>query len=106
MNGLGIYVYTDGVRYEGQYQTDKKEGYGTYLWPDNRKYEGWWHNGVKHGLGIYQDARKKFLYGLWENGKQVKRYGEETVDKIQNLRHDFRADFTDPQSANGIRNRK
>ena len=55
----GIYIYADGVRYDGQYLNDKKEGYGLYYWTDGRKYEGWWHNGKQHGLGIYIDSSKK-----------------------------------------------
>ena len=45
MQGHGIYIYADGVRYDGQYFMDKKEGYGVYFWTDGRKYEGWWHKG-------------------------------------------------------------
>jgi hypothetical protein len=33
------------VRYDGEYQADKKEGYGIYYWTDGRRYEGWWHKG-------------------------------------------------------------
>lgn len=45
MHGIGIYVYSDGVTYEGQYVDDKKTGYGFYYWTDGRKYEGWWYKG-------------------------------------------------------------
>jgi hypothetical protein len=45
MHGIGIYVYVDGVTYEGQYKDDKKTGYGLYFWTDGRKYEGSWYNG-------------------------------------------------------------
>lgn len=72
MHGMGIYKYTDGVTYEGQYKEDRKEGFGLYFWTDGRKYEGWWHNGKQHGLGIYKDPRKqKIKYGLWEHGKRL-----------------------------------
>jgi len=40
MNGKGVYIWTDGRKYEGDYAADKKEGFGTYSWPDGRKYEG------------------------------------------------------------------
>ena len=32
MHGMGIYIYTDGVTYEGEYKEDKKTGYGLYFW--------------------------------------------------------------------------
>ena len=80
MQGFGIYIYSDGVRYDGQYFMDKKEGYGVYFWTDGRKYEGWWHKGKQHGLGTYSDVAKGNIeYGLWENGKRVKWFDEQTV---------------------------
>jgi hypothetical protein len=45
MEGYGIFTWTDGRRYEGQYIDDEKEGNGTFFWPDGRKYEGEWKNG-------------------------------------------------------------
>ena len=45
MNGFGFYLYNDGIRYDGQFVDDLKEGYGTYTWTDGRKYEGWWFRG-------------------------------------------------------------
>jgi len=51
-------LYSDGVRYDGQYNDDKKDGYGLYYWTDGRKYEGWWYKGKQHGLGLYVDTVK------------------------------------------------
>ena len=36
-------IYPDGVRYEGKFFKDKKQGYGIYFWPDGRRYEGHWY---------------------------------------------------------------
>ena len=44
MNGKGVFTWTDGRRYEGQYRDDQKEGFGTYL-NKGVKYEGHWMNG-------------------------------------------------------------
>ena len=30
MSGYGIYMYADGVRYDGQYKADQKDGFGYY----------------------------------------------------------------------------
>ena len=77
MDGMGIYIYTDGVTYEGQYKDDKKTGYGLYYWTDGRKYEGWWYKGKQHGLGIYTDPTKnKVKYGLWEIGQRRSWFNE------------------------------
>lgn len=45
MEGTGIFTWPDGRRYEGEYIDDKKEGKGIFYWPDGRKYEGEWANG-------------------------------------------------------------
>jgi hypothetical protein len=85
MHGVGIYIYSDGVRYDGQYKADKKDGYGLYYWTDGRKYEGWWAKGKQHGLGVYTDLSKKSAkFGLWEAGKRVKWFDEQAVMQINN----------------------
>lgn len=45
MEGYGVYIWSDGRSYEGQYKDDKKSGFGIYYWTDGRKYEGWWYKG-------------------------------------------------------------
>ncbi len=36
MEGVGIYTWADGRRYEGEYLDDKKHGFGFYTWADRR----------------------------------------------------------------------
>ena len=99
MDGMGIYIYTDGVTYEGQYKDDKKTGYGLYYWTDGRKYEGWWYKGKQHGLGIYKDPTKnKVKYGLWEVGQRRSWFNEQTIYQINNNQYQYEAEFTDPKS--------
>ena len=38
----GRYIWTDGRKYEGGYQDDKKHGHGVFFWPDGAKYDGQW----------------------------------------------------------------
>ena len=45
MHGVGMYIYSDGVTYLGQFKEDQKTGYGFYHWTDSSRYQGWWHNG-------------------------------------------------------------
>ena len=40
MHGKGVFKWTDGKRYEGQYVNDKKEGFGVFVWENGKKYEG------------------------------------------------------------------
>ena len=58
MSGHGVYIYNDGVTYEGQFLDDKKTGYGHYFWTDGRQYEGYWYRGKQHGIGIFKDPKK------------------------------------------------
>ena len=83
MHGYGIYIYVDGVRYEGQFSNDKKEGFGIYYWIDGRIYEGYWHKGKQHGIGSYTDPNKKiYKKGLWEFGKRKKWFEESQINEI------------------------
>ena len=36
MHGFGVYKWTDGRLYEGEYQNDKKQGHGRYVYADGR----------------------------------------------------------------------
>ena len=53
-NGRGIYFYVNGNRYEGSWLEDRKNGQGTYFYLNTgEKYEGEWLNGEKCGEGVY-----------------------------------------------------
>ena len=34
MEGKGIFNWSDGRKYEGEYLDDKKHGFGRFEWPD------------------------------------------------------------------------
>jgi hypothetical protein len=100
MSGYGIYLYADGIRYDGQFLLDKKEGFGIYKWTDGRMYEGWWHKGKQHGPGTYHDTAKKSVRnGLWENGKRLKWYDEQETQSVAQGKIEYRRDFVEPASA-------
>ena len=46
MNGNGIFKWSDGRKYTGEYLENEKHGKGIFEWPDGRKYIGEWANGV------------------------------------------------------------
>ena len=56
MNGKGVFTWTDGRKYEGDYLNDNKEGFGTFWWPDGKIYKGNWKGGKQDGEGIYTSA--------------------------------------------------
>jgi len=44
MKGKGIFFFSDGDKYEGEWNNDLREGKGTMLKADGTKYEGDWKN--------------------------------------------------------------
>lgn len=104
MEGYGIYIYADGVRYDGEYKNDRKEGYGVYYWPDGRKYDGWWHKGKQHGVGAYFDPKKGAVkYGMWEHGQRLKWFDEVEVKQINAGELDFAQLFKQKESDQFVR---
>ena len=45
MDGYGVFTWSDGRKYLGEYKEDKKHGQGQFIWPDGRQYKGGWGNG-------------------------------------------------------------
>ena len=54
MHGRGIFIWSDGRKYEGDYVNDRKEGFGVFTFRDGRIYEGEWINGRQHGKGVFK----------------------------------------------------
>ena len=70
MNGYGIYYFSDGRKYLGEWKNNYMEGFGIYLWKNKKKYYGFFKKGVKHGFGIFYLLNNRFLIGFWKDGKQ------------------------------------
>lgn len=51
MNGRGIYTFSNGDRYEGEFKNDDFDGIGTLVEGDSR-YEGEWKSGKRNGRGM------------------------------------------------------
>ena len=47
LEGKGTMYRKDGIRYEGEWKNDKKEGYGINHYSNGNKYEGKWKNNKK-----------------------------------------------------------
>ncbi len=56
--GVGVAVYANGVRYEGEFQNAMHHGQGTMTSPGGYIYEGTWVNGVKEGQGKINLSRR------------------------------------------------
>jgi antitoxin component YwqK of YwqJK toxin-antitoxin module len=60
-SGKGIYTWTSGERYEGNFKDDKFNGYGIEYYPSGKKlFEGNYKNGKFNGQGTY----------FWEDGSK------------------------------------
>lgn len=58
------------VCYEGSFVSDKFSGQGIFTWSDGYQYKGEFDNGLRHGLGIEYEADGSVVYkGLYSEGK-------------------------------------
>jgi len=73
MHGQGIFEWSNGIRFEGEYLNDLKHGIGKFEWPDGRWYKGQWSFGKQDGYGIYyvpnEQSESSAQYGQWNDGK-------------------------------------
>jgi hypothetical protein len=49
----GVYNWSDGREYRGDWKNNKMEGKGIFKWPDGRRYEGDYKDDKKEGKGIF-----------------------------------------------------
>mmetsp|Transcript_1127 Transcript_1127/g.1136 ORF Transcript_1127/g.1136 Transcript_1127/m.1136 type:complete len:89 (-) Transcript_1127:31-297(-) len=73
MHGFGTFLWSDGRKYEGDYENDIKHGHGVFTWPDGKVYDGEWKNGKQEGEGklTFPNQRKGKMetrHGIWKNG--------------------------------------
>ncbi len=99
MEGLGVYTWQDGRKYEGEYLYDKKHGYGVYIWSDGRVFKGNWLGGKQHGLGMYTVPGEEVRFGLWEEGKRIEWFDKAQVYQIETGRLDYRKFFRKIENA-------
>jgi len=70
---MGTYLFTDGSKYEGMFNTDNQfHGEGRFWFPDGAYYGGQWTRGQYNGRGYYQDKDKNSKIGQWSNGTFVR----------------------------------
>jgi len=62
--------YTDGSRYEGDWEDGEKHGQGTLTYADGGSYEGEWENNLRHGYGVNIWANGARYSGNWRHNKK------------------------------------
>jgi|LauGreDrversion4_2_1035121.scaffolds.fasta_scaffold248318_3 hypothetical protein len=65
---IGLYIWKDGERYEGEWQDGRFHGQGVKTLPDGTVFDGEWEEGKPVGQGMckYPDGAK--YTGSWLNG--------------------------------------
>lgn len=67
--GKGIYKYTNGLRYEGDYVGGKKQGTGIiYNYNNSIAYEGEFDNDMPHGKGFIYSKQGEKIASNWVKG--------------------------------------
>jgi hypothetical protein len=86
VNGRGIYIYSDGSEYIGEFKDDLPNGQGTQIYPDGGRYIGEFKDGKKHGRGIEGVDGGDGKVGYWLYGMYVgKEKPEELKEKQSKL---------------------
>ena len=67
--GEGTHVTSDGVKYVGQWDSDKMNGKGRMEFPSGTTYEGEFVNNMFHGQGIYRWPNGSFYEGEFLENK-------------------------------------
>ncbi len=51
---VGVYKWSDGRSYEGEWKNNKMDGKGDFSWADGRKYAGEYIDDKKQGYGVFE----------------------------------------------------
>ena len=65
-NALGLMIFPNGDKYEGEWMDGKQNGWGTRNYPDGRiMYVGYWKDGNYYGQGTKTLADGEKYVGEW-----------------------------------------
>jgi len=77
--GYGVYIWDDGEKYEGYWESGKRNGQGTNTFASGAKYTGFWKNDLKYGAGTYK-YKTSSIYDYYEGDyEQDKMTGQGTL---------------------------
>ncbi|MBP1989558.1 MORN repeat-containing protein [Paenibacillus eucommiae] len=84
-SGKGVYRWSDGTKYEGQWYKDSEYGFGIKEYANGDCYRGEWKEGLFHGKGTYEWNDGTKFEGNWqdnlEHGYGVKTYSDGSIQK-------------------------
>jgi hypothetical protein len=69
-HGQGTLTFSDGGKYEGEWQHDKKHGQGTFTYANGDTYVGEYRQGNRHGQGTFTFANGGTYVGEYRQGKK------------------------------------
>ncbi len=81
VNGIGTYAYSDGSKYEGQFNQHKRHGWGKFYYSNGDKYVGDFNHNFEEGFGTIYYQNGKLARGSWFKGEYL---GDKLVSKGQN----------------------
>jgi clan AA aspartic protease (TIGR02281 family) len=71
-NGFGIYVFSNGDKYEGDWKDGKINGHGKYMHEDGSYEEGEYVDNFSEGRGIsFNSTDSIYTYGDWSKDKLI-----------------------------------
>lgn len=69
-HGRGVYVSAEGNVYDGKWEMDQITGFGLMKYADGSVYNGYWINGTKNNFGSMLYPTKERYNGYWLNGER------------------------------------
>ncbi|MBF0434069.1 MAG: hypothetical protein HQL77_01710 [Magnetococcales bacterium] len=88
LHGAGTYTHADGSVFTGQYVMGQRHGQGTLVWSNGKKYSGAWRHGVQHGYGkkTWPDGRSQvgtFHRNRYQGGKDRRRGSKSLHSRVK-----------------------
>lgn len=68
--GRGTFTWSNGAKYEGEWQSDKENGRGKKIWMDGATFDGEWEDGKFSGKGVHTWASGSRYQGCWRKHKR------------------------------------
>ena len=78
-HGKGVYLYSDGDKYDGMWEEGARSGQGEYLYSDGSRYSGQWRKGKYNGSGEYMFAGGVKVVGVFKEGVPVSENGKDRI---------------------------